>query len=64
MENKTYSDELYHHGIRGMKWGVRRYQNKDGTLTAAGKNEIVKLRILTIKVILIKRKLQLRRHPL
>lgn len=29
--------ELYHHGIKGMKWGVRRYQNKDGTLTAAGK---------------------------
>lgn len=29
--------ELYHHGIKGMKWGVRRFQNKDGSLTPAGK---------------------------
>ena len=31
------NNELIHHGIRGMKWGVRRYQNKDGSLTPAGK---------------------------
>lgn len=29
--------ELYHHGIKGMKWGVRRFQKKDGSLTSAGK---------------------------
>lgn len=33
-------DELCHFGVLGMKWGVRRYQNKDGTLTQAGKNRL------------------------
>lgn len=33
MENNS----LQHHGVLGQKWGVRRYQNKDGSLTAAGK---------------------------
>lgn len=35
MQHNIY--ELYHHGVKGMRWGIRRYQNKDGSLTPAGK---------------------------
>lgn len=34
MDENTF---LEHHGVKGMKWGVRRYQNSDGSLTSAGK---------------------------
>lgn len=37
-----YKTELYHHGIKGQKWGIRRFQNKDGSLTPAGKKRASK----------------------
>lgn len=42
--DKPFSPQEYlmHYGVKGMKWGVRRYQNKDGTLTKAGKDGIVR----------------------
>lgn len=33
----NYTDDLYHHGVKGMRWGVRRYQRQDGSLTSAGR---------------------------
>ena len=39
--NYEYPNYLYHHGIKGMKWGVRRFQKKDGTLTSEGKKRYV-----------------------
>lgn len=37
MVKVRYSSELYHHGILGQKWGIRRYQNQDGSLTPEGR---------------------------
>ena len=35
--------ELYHHGVKGQRWGIRRYQNKDGSLTALGRKRASRL---------------------
>ena len=42
MAQMTPNDFIMHYGIKGMKWGIRRYQNEDGTLTAAGKKRAAK----------------------
>lgn len=36
-------NKLYHHGVKGQKWGVRRYQNKDGSRTSLAKDRATKL---------------------
>lgn len=45
------NNELYHYGIKGMKWSIRRYQNKDGSLTTKGKKDI----LIQTKLMIIKR---------
>lgn len=42
IERNASKSVLEHHGIRGQKWGVRRYENEDGTLTEAGKKRYAK----------------------
>lgn len=42
MVRRIKDDELYHHGIKGQRWGVRRYQNPDGSLKDASKKRYVK----------------------
>lgn len=39
---EPWREELYHHGIKGMHWGVRRFQNPDGSLTSAGRRRYEK----------------------
>lgn len=36
----TQNDDILHYGIRGMRWGIRRYQNEDGSLTPLEKKKI------------------------
>ena len=43
-------DYLEHHGVRGQKWGVRRYQNADGSLTPRGKKRVAKLNAKVDKI--------------
>lgn len=41
--------ELYHHGIKGQRWGVRRYQNPDGTLSEAGRRRVERYKMQAAK---------------
>ena len=62
------TDELYHHGVPGQRWGFRRYQNPDGTLTPAGRRRANKLaekyaKVTGKKLIVKKRSVQGNEKP-
>ena len=44
-----YGNELWHYGMKGQKWGVRRFQNTDGSLTPEGKERYSKSDTKTVK---------------
>lgn len=46
---ESWREELYHHGIKGQRWGVRRFQNEDGSLTKEGKERYSEVNELTRK---------------
>jgi len=61
----TGEPSLHHYGVLGMRWGVRRYQNSDGTLTKAGKKDILihhhmNLKLLTVTCIMFLQRIALR----
>ena len=60
--NNDRAYELYHHGILGQKWGVRRFQNEDGSLTSAGEKRYTENNSSTSKRELKRSKRELKRY--
>lgn len=65
MPQYTRYDEIYHHGIKGMHWGIRRYQNEDGSLTEAGQRHYdVKERRMAVKAERVQQRHQIKMQKL